>query len=386
VDSSCRSRRHTALNIIASETRPLLVYTYKRREWEPLAIPSMMNSMQPLNELSIEAAQATGRSCGSCALTNGWRLSSCAASAIFGLALLSACLSSEVAWCQGALIGGGPPRSAQPGRRDPAETQAYTAAVSEPNLNVRISAIQQFLVNYPQSTLRQPAIAQLLEAQKENRAAGGAGAPAPFNRVPVSAPKTIPPAPTSSAAAPVEAPAAARDSLLQQPAKHAEIKIEPHSLSIKADNSALSEILHDIASSTGMKLDGLTKDERIFGSYGPGETHEVLLSLLQGSGYNVVMVGDVDDGRAPREMTLSQRTASATPTASAPTANNADEDADDEQEVQQAPPENPLPGRPNLGNQPIPNEGAPPRTPQQILQDLQRQRQQDPNQPLPPQQ
>ena len=339
--------------------------------------------MLPLYESSNglrtkEALRPLGKS----ARTSSFRLKFRLPAMVSVLALLLISLPSEVAWGQGGpQFSGGFPRGGQPGRRDPAETQAYTAAVSEPNLNARISAIQQFLVTYPQSTLRQPAIAQLLEAQKESR--GGAGAPAPMNHLPVAVP-TAPAAVAATEAPATEAPGATRDSLLQQPPKHAEITIEPHTLAIKADNSALSEILHAIASSTGMKLDGFTKDERIFGSYGPGETHEVLLSLLQGSGYNVVMVGNVDDGRAPRELSLSQRTASATPATSAPTANNAEDDAEDEQEVQQAPPETPLPGRPNLGNPPGASEGQQPRSPQQILQDLQRQRQQDPNQQQPP--
>jgi len=334
----------------------------------------MMTSMQTLNKQSNGMAKDAGRTCEKSMPARGFWLKLRLSSAVFFFALIQLPFPAHVAWCQGGpQFGGGFPHGG-PGRRDPAETQAYTAAVSEPNLNVRISAIQQFLVTYPQSTLRQPAIAQLLDAQKQIRAAGGGGAPVPVNHAPSSAPVASQPAATAAAPSQAETP---RDSLLQQPAKAAEIKIEPHTLSIKADNSALSEILHEIASSTGMKLDGFTKDERIFGSYGPGETHEVLLSLLQGSGYNVVMVGDMDDGRAPRELSLSQRMASSTPAANAPAASSAEDDADDDQEVQQAPIETPLPGRPNLGNQPAPNDGQPPRSPQQILQDLQRQRQQE---------
>ena len=73
------------------------------------------------------------------------------------------------------------------------------------------------------------------------------------------------------AAQPVGPP---RDSLLQHPAKPAEVTVVPGSLTIKADNSSLSQILQEISKSTGMKVDGLGQDERIFGSYGPGDPRE----------------------------------------------------------------------------------------------------------------
>ena len=59
---------------------------------------------------------------------------------------------------------------------------------------------------------------------------------------------------------------------------------------VNADNSALSGILHDISAKTGMTVDGLSRDQRIFGSYGPS-AREVLSALLDGLGYNVMMAG-----------------------------------------------------------------------------------------------
>jgi hypothetical protein len=332
----------------------------------------MMTSMLPPYESSEKAGHRGKRPAQAFGCSLNLRRS--LAAPVFAL-LMAATVTTVSAWSQGGpQFQNGFPRPGQPARRDPAENQAYSGAVAEPNLSARISAIQQFLVNYPTSTLRQPAIAQLLAAQKELRAAGGGNQPAPVNRL----------APAVAASTPVvaESTAPQRDSLLQQPPKQAQITIEPHSLEIKADNSTLSEILQKIASSTGMKLEGFSKDERVFGSYGPGETHDVLLSLLEGSGYNVLMVGEVGDGRAPRELSLSPRTIGTTPAAPNAAASNAGQDDDDDQEVQQEGPPV-LPGRPNLGNQPIQpgDTQAQPRSPQQVLQDLQRPRQQqDPNQ------
>ena len=195
---------------------------------------------------------------------------------------------------------------------------------------------------------------------------------------------TTNPAPVAPATAPValsQPVGPARDSLLQHPAKPAQVTVSTGSLTIKADNSSLSQILHDISTSTGMKVEGLGQDERIFGAYGPGDSREVLLSLLEGSGYNVLMVGD--DKGAPRELSLSQRLQAASTVASAGITRNSREDEDDEveQEVQQAPPEQPQPV-------PIPGspEGQQPRNPAEIQQEMMRLRQQQQQQQVPQQQ
>ena len=77
-------------------------------------------------------------------------------------------------------------------------------------------------------------------------------------------------------------------------------------LQIEASNSSLNQILRQVAISTGAKLEGLSQDQRIFGTYGPGPASEVLLQLLEGSGYNLVITG----GRAadpPLAIALSAR-------------------------------------------------------------------------------
>jgi hypothetical protein len=105
-------------------------------------------------------------------------------------------------------------------------------------------------------------------------------------------------------------------------------------LTVKADNSSLTQILHQVSSATGMRLDGLGGDERVFGSFGPGAPRDVLTTLLNGTSYNVVMVGDLPNG-APRELVLSSRAAaeaSAQPAANANPnpAQNGNEDSSDD--------------------------------------------------------
>ena len=49
----------------------------------------------------------------------------------------------------------------------------------------------------------------------------------------------------------------------------------------------------------------MNSDERVFGAYGlRSQARDVLAQLLQGSGYNVIMIGDQGQG-TPRQLLLS---------------------------------------------------------------------------------
>jgi len=166
---------------------------------------------------------------------------------------------------------------------------------------------------------------------------------------------------------------------------------DSHGLSIYAANSSLQQILKDVSLATGAKVDGMTGDQRVFGAYGPAPARDVLSQLLQGAGYNVLMIGDLGEG-TPRQILLTARragTESQAPTATDSDDNSggdddsaSDNDADDQQQVQP-------PMRPGF-------PGGFPRTPQQLLeerqrmmqerqqmiqQQMQRQQQNQPNQP-----
>jgi hypothetical protein len=142
-------------------------------------------------------------------------------------------------------------------------------------------------------------------------------------------------------------------------------------LRIEAANSSLRQILKDVSTATGAKVEGLGADERVFGAYGPGRARDVLSQLLQGCGYNVMMVGDLGQG-TPRQIVLSSRHSGDTPNSANPSAasNSDDEDTDtDDQPQPPAQPLVPVPSRPGVG------PGSPPRTPQQIMQEMQQQQQ-----------
>ncbi len=180
------------------------------------------------------------------------------------------------------------------------------------------------------------------------------------------------PQPPAASLQPQPAPAAPETapSMLQQPAREAQIVFDNNSLSIHADNSSLAAILHQVAARSGMKIDGLGTDERVFGSFGPGAPRDVLADLLDGTAYNLVLLGDLSNG-APRELILSPATHAGAAAPSPAPQVNADEASNEQESVEVPPP--PQPEQPAPGTTPPPTPGV--RTPQQLFEQLQRMRQ-----------
>lgn len=144
---------------------------------------------------------------------------------------------------------------------------------------------------------------------------------------------------------------------VNDPPRDASVSWSAQGLSIDARNSSLQQILDAISSETGAKVEGMDKDERVFGIYGPGDAREVLSQLLDGTDYNVLMVGNGKRG-APQQIVLSEKTAGA-PQPNAPV------NQGDMYEPPVAPFQPPQPVNP-----PEPPNQAP-RSPQQILQEMQ---------------
>lgn len=159
--------------------------------------------------------------------------------------------------------------------------------------------------------------------------------------------------PTTAAQENAQKPAPAQQAASTQPPapdwpinaqpKPATISWNKQELSIDAANSSLEQILTDVASATGASVDGVTKDERIFGIFGPAPARDVLAQLLQGTGYNVMMVGDGGQG-LPRQIILTARSTSKAPQGGRATSDEADDDA--VPEVQYDPPPQPQPQPP----------------------------------------
>ncbi len=158
--------------------------------------------------------------------------------------------------------------------------------------------------------------------------------------------------------------------MLQQPAREAQIVFAGDTLSIHADNSSLAGILRQFAAKSGMRIEGLASDERVFGTFGPGAPRDVLADLLNGTSYNLVLLGDLSNG-APRQLILTPATHSAGgASAPSPQVNPDEANAEPEEPQEVYVPEVPRP----LPSDPPPTSPAV-RTPQQLFEQLQRMRQ-----------
>jgi len=150
-------------------------------------------------------------------------------------------------------------------------------------------------------------------------------------------------------------------------------------LSVQASNSSLQQVLKEVSTATGLKVEGLSggssSEQRIYGNYGPAAARDVLSQLLVGSGYNVLMIGDSGEG-TPRVLVLTAKVR--TGKGAAAQGQNgqagqdnqdqgADEELPEEPEQPEAPPQQNL--RPQFGGQQPQGEGA--RSPQEIMQELQ---------------
>jgi hypothetical protein len=116
----------------------------------------------------------------------------------------------------------------------------------------------------------------------------------------------------------------------------------------------------------------MNADQRVFGTYGPGPARDVLSQLLDGSGYDVLMIGDRGQG-TPRRVVLSTPSGGAAPrtvnnTPSAP--GEEESEADQQAEEPQTEPPQPPPAPTGIG------PAVPVRPQQQLIQELQQRQQQ----------
>jgi hypothetical protein len=173
-------------------------------------------------------------------------------------------------------------------------------------------------------------------------------------------------------------------SLLDKPAQPASVSLQGGVLVVHANNSSLSDILHQLGSSSGMTIDGFQKDQRVFGVYGPGSPRDVLSSLLMDAGYNFLLVGTTEKG-TPKQVILTARSGGG-PSSAAPAQPEMDAqpDEDNGDNDNNFPP--PEPNAPDSPSTPPGAVATPPtapegrvKTPAEIIQELQRMRQQQQN-------
>jgi hypothetical protein len=142
-------------------------------------------------------------------------------------------------------------------------------------------------------------------------------------------------------------------------------------LRISASNSSLQQILNEVSTDTGTKVVGSVPDQRVYGNYGPGDARDVLSQLLQGSGYNIILAGDIGKG-APSEVVLTPRRSGP---ANAPNTTSNTQQGDPDEEIPDQPEEEPQPQvqQPQMPGETRPGFGpnGPMRTPQQVMEEMQ---------------
>ncbi len=178
----------------------------------------------------------------------------------------------------------------------------------------------------------------------------------------------------------------------QLPPNRAQVTFTNGVLSVSANNSSLNQILRQIAADTGMKITGGVNDERVFGNYGPADPAQVLNWLLDGTGSNMLLVQRDDASLA--ELILTPRNGGPTPPNPNASALNERSESPRNFSVQPNQPSEPAPPPQNNAvappvdpaatTTPTPAGSTQPdspngvKTPQQIYEQLQRLRQQQP--------
>ena len=191
-------------------------------------------------------------------------------------------------------------------------------------------------------------------------------------------------------ATPVEALTPAELTLEQKPAVAPHVTYQNRQLTIVAENSTLGDILRAVKTQTGASIDFPSNaNSRVVAHLGPGPSRDVLASLLNGTLFNYVLLGTVNDPSAVGKIILTQKPTGGEaqsavnvppnmtgqqqnyPVANMPGQSGDEQEPDSETEVEPPtdPSEQPASEAPNGQQQP----GL--RTPEQLLQELQRQQQ-----------
>jgi hypothetical protein len=169
----------------------------------------------------------------------------------------------------------------------------------------------------------------------------------------------------------------------QMPAVPPRVSYQNGMLTIVAENSTMADVIAQVRSATGVKIEtvGGPSGERIAARIGPAPVREVILSLVQGSQYDFIILGALNDPQAVERVILTPKvggsvSASAQPPRStqpnqpiyqAPPMETSDDDGN-EGFAAPAPQPQATPGQPGQPNDP----NAPAKTPEQLLEELRR--------------
>src|SRR2546426_9665027 len=184
--------------------------------------------------------------------------------------------------------------------------------------------------------------------------------------------------------------------LEQMPASAPQVFFRNGQLTIVARNSTLGDILRAVHTQTGASVDVPSNaTERVVSNLGPGPARDVLASLLNGSHFNYVMLGSPNDPRMVQRIILTSKAGAAPENASSENASSNPSQVATQQVYPQQPVPPPeteempveevqdeaapevdqaeQPGQPE--EQQAPNGQQQVKTPEQLLQELQRHQQ-----------
>lgn len=165
----------------------------------------------------------------------------------------------------------------------------------------------------------------------------------------------------------------------QMPAVPPRVSLERGMLTIVAENSTMADILAQLRAATGIKIEtiGGPSGERVAARIGPAPVRDVILSLVQGSQYDFIILGVEGHPDAVERVILTPKTATGAGAASV-----AQQSTPSYNTVYQAPVPEPGDDDGNEGfatppppsqAQPTPNDpNAPAKTPEQLLEELRR--------------
>lgn len=226
------------------------------------------------------------------------------------------------------------------------------------------------LENHAQTQPPQKAVP--VSATPVHKSKGHAGKPVPVADIPQA-----PPAPPT---------------LEQQPPAAPQVTYQGGQLMISSTNATLSQVLRSVQAQTGasVEIPPGAGAERVVATLGPGKPKDVLASLLNGSKFNYVILGDPNNPGAMQKVILLAKSTSGGDSAVAMAQSNARppqptqgiEPPEDEYQQNEPEVENPnqlVPVQPGMvGSENVSPEVINPagRTPEQMLQELQRMQQQ----------
>jgi hypothetical protein len=180
--------------------------------------------------------------------------------------------------------------------------------------------------------------------------------------------------------------------LEQQPPVPPQVTYLNGQLSIDARNATLAQVLRSVQTQTGASVDmpSGAGSERVVAILGPGKPKDILASLLNGSKFDYVLLGEANNPGAVQKVILLARSGPAGLTVAQNNARPAqpqqgieppeDEYPQNEPEVENQPPLVPgqqgMPGGEQLTPDNVNSQPAAGRTPEQMLQELQRMQQQ----------